>query len=274
MLIPEHVVVEAPSSYLERQHEIAARATGAVGVPCEITYTAEEHATWAQVQDMLDPLWHRYAAAPLQVAKAALDLPSDHIPQLELVSDRLGPRTGFRYAAVPGTVPGHDFFAALAQRVFSSTQFIRWAGSPLYTPEPDVVHEVGGHAISLANPQLAELHRLAGLASLVAPSMLTPIAAVFWYSVEFGVVAESEGWKAYGTGLLSSPGELAWFDGKATVQPLDIVAMISTPYDINRYQPVLFGAGSLDEVYDVVGGFYTNIIRRVELSRGGTTTNP
>ena len=32
--------------------------------------------------------------------------------------------------------------------------------------------------------------------------------------------------------------------------------MGTLPYDITRYQPVLFGARSLDEVLDVVGGFF------------------
>jgi phenylalanine-4-hydroxylase len=163
---------------------------------------------------------------------------------------------------VPGTVSGLDFFGALGRKIFSSTQFIRWSGSSDYTPAPDVLHEVGGHAVSLAHPQLAELHRLAGLASTAAPTMLTEIASVFWYSVEFGVVASSDGWKAYGTGLLSSPGELGWFTGHAQIRPLDIAAMIATRYDINCYQPVLFGADSLNQVTDVVGGYFTTLINR------------
>jgi len=271
MLIPRIEALEAPEAYIQRQQYLASLSTGVSSAPCEIEYTAEEHATWARAQALLGRLFQRYVAPPVLVAQAELDLPADQIPQLSMVSERLSGLTGFRYASVPGTVPGTDFFAALAQQVFSSTQFIRWSGSPSYTPEPDVLHEVGGHAIALANPQLAELHRLAGLASVVAPSMLSAIAAVFWYSIEFGVVADDHGWKAYGTGLLSSPGELAWFADNAQIRPLDIGAMITTPYDLNTYQPTLFGAESLDEVVEVVGGYYLGIIRRISPSLDATT---
>jgi len=260
MLIPKHTVVEAPQRYQDRQATIAAQATGPHDIARTIRYTSEEHQTWEQMQAMLAPLWERHVAMPLRTAQLALDLPKTRIPQLSLVSDRLHMLTGFRYASVAGTVPGQDFFAALADRVFSSTQFIRWSGNLGYTPEPDVVHEVGGHAVSLADPRLAELHRLAGLASLAMPHILPAIAAVFWYSIEFGVVAEADGWKAYGTGLLSSPGELAWFSDNARIEPLSIAAMISTPYDISHFQPTLFGASSLDEVFDVVGSFYRDVV--------------
>lgn len=249
----------APDSYRLRQAEIAAQATGPDHDPVVIAYTDDENRTWADAHAVLAPIWRRFAAPELRAAKEDLDLPTDRIPQLALVSSRLERRTGFRYASVPGTVPGHDFFGALARSVFSSTQFIRWSGAPEYTPEPDLLHEVGGHAISLAHPPLAELHRLAGVASRAAPNELGAIAAVFWYTVEFGVVASPDGWKAYGAGLLSSPGELGSFATRAEIRSLDIEAMIATPYDINRYQPVLFGADSIHHVYELVADYYTQL---------------
>ena len=241
MLVRQADLEDTPQSYLDRQATVAALATGPDSMPVEIEYTASEHETWAQAQAALEPVWDRYAARALRVARDDLGVPSDQIPQLSWVTERLSSLTGFRYASVPGTVSGLDFFGALGRKIFSSTQFIRWSGSSDYTPAPDVLHEVGGHAVSLAHPQLAELHRLAGLAATAAPAMLAEIASVFWYSVEFGVIASSDGWKAYGTGLLSSPGELGWFTGHAHIRPLTIAAMIATRYDINCYQPVLFG---------------------------------
>ncbi len=143
-------------------------------------------------------------------------------------------------------------------RVFPSTQYLRWEGSPLYTPEPDVIHEVMGHGNCLACPEIAELHRLAGtvIERLDDERALQFVAAVFWFTVEFGVVREQGSSRAYGAGLLSSPGELEWFSGHADIRPLDIVAMGTIAYDIHEYQPVLFEGESLQHVVDVVGGFY------------------
>lgn len=253
-----------PGEYRARQAELAAQSTGVGAIPCEIAYRDGEHQTWARAQKQLVPIWERYAARELVAARQQLGLPQNEIPQLSLVSERVFAETGFRFASVPGTVSGLDFFGALAKRVFPSTQFIRWSGDPGYTPEPDVLHEIGGHAHSLMEPRLAELHQLAGRASIADPAKLSEIAAAFWYSIEFGVVAATtdtaHGPKAYGAGLLSSPGELGWFAEHADIRPLDIDAMLATPYDIHHFQPVLFCADSLDHVLDEVGGYFHSII--------------
>ena len=56
---------------------------------------------------------------------------------------------------VPGLVPTMVFYGALARRTFLSTQYIRHHSVPFYTPEPDVVHEVIGHANMLGSPVFA-----------------------------------------------------------------------------------------------------------------------
>jgi phenylalanine-4-hydroxylase len=246
--------------YLARRAEIAAiSGSYRPGLPVpRIVYTAQEDATWRVVQAELDAVHRAVACRAVLDAKAELGLPADRVPQLDEVSARLGPRTGFRFRPVPGLVPKEEFFAHLAAGEFLSTQYVRHPAVPLYTPEPDVVHEVIGHATTLAVPELAELHRLAGRA--VATPQLAEArqhaADVFWFSGEFGVVREAGGWKAYGAGLLSSAGELRWFRGHAEVRPLDPTAMAAQPYDITRYQPVLFGADSLAHLLDVAGRFF------------------
>lgn len=257
-----------PDSYIRRRDAIASRATGIGAVPAEVDYLEEEHATWRDAMASLDPIWERHAAPPLLGARDALQLPKDQIPQLSSVSERLEHLTGFTYASVADFVSREAFFGALARSVFPSTQFIRWAGRPEYTPAPDVLHEVGGHAICLANTELAELHCVAGRAAEATKSqvVLRAIASVFWYTVEFGVIHSSTGWKAYGAGLLSSPGELNWFADHAEIRPLSIADMVATPYEIDCYQPILFGASSLGEVLDTVGGFFTDVAEHGDLS--------
>jgi phenylalanine-4-hydroxylase len=251
---------EPPACYWQRRDEIAALAAGVDAPAATIDYTDVENRVWANVADTLGPLWDRHASAGVLAARERLDLPTDRVPQLTDVDARLRPLTGFGYRAVAGTVPAAEFFAALAKRTFSSTQYVRWEGSPLYTPEPDVIHEVLGHGNCLACPEIAELHRLAGgaIGRVHTERSLEFLADVFWFSVEFGVVREHGDWKAYGTGLLSSPGELQWFADHAEIRPLDVIEMGTTPYDIDHYQPILFAGDSLEHVLDVVGGFFAN----------------
>jgi phenylalanine-4-hydroxylase len=248
----------APAAYWARRAEIADLAAGLDKDPAVVDYRDVEHQVWATVADTLGPLWDRRACAGVLAARDSLGLPTDHVPQLIDVDRWLRPLTGFGYRAVAGILPADEFFDALARRTFPSTQYLRWEGAPIYTPEPDVIHEVMGHGNCLACPEIAELHRLAGSAvgRLHDERARQAIADVFWFTVEFGVVREGGQAKAYGAGLLSSPGELEWFGEHAEIRPIDIAEMATLAYDIHHYQPVLFEGQSLQHIVDVVGGFY------------------
>ena len=141
-----------------------------------------------------------------------LALPTDRVPQLADVSRRLQELTGWRIDAAPGLAPTRDFYGALAERRFLSTQYVRHSSVPLYTPEPDIIHEVIGHANMLADPQFAELYATAGAASRRCDDeQLKRFSKTFWFTLEFGVVCEGTELKAYGAGLLSSFGEIQAF---------------------------------------------------------------
>ena len=254
------MAMETDETYARRRSQIADAAAGAHRDPLDITYLRIEDETWAFTHHALLDRWRRFAAPEILTASQHLGLPTDRVPQLREVTDRLARRTGFRFRAVPGLVPVDEFFGALADGIFLSTQYVRHPSSPLYTPEPDVLHEVLGHATCLADPHLALLHRAAGAAMtrVELESSRQFLADVFWFTAEFGVLESERGPLAYGAGLLSSAGELDWFRTEATFRPLDIAAMGTLPYDIDDYQPVLFTARSLAEVTDVVGEFFAD----------------
>ena len=248
-------------AYRTRRLAIASAATGPHRRPGAIDYTDEEHGVWTAVSAALAPLWRRFAAFEVQEAHDRLGLPSDRLPQLDEVTAGLAALTGFRFRAVEGLVDKVTFFEALSHQIFLSTQYVRHLANPLYTPEPDVIHEVIGHANCLADPELAELHRLAGRAMTRVETEQARqfVADVFWFSGEFGVVHQDGQPRAYGAGLLSSFGEMGWFAHHAHLRPIDVREMGRLPYDISRYQPVLFAAESLDHVLDEVGGFFDRV---------------
>ncbi len=181
------------------------------------------------------------------------------------MSVNLEPLTGFRYVPAAGLVPLREFYGSLADRVFHSTQYVRHPAVPLYTPEPDIIHEVIGHGHLLATPTFSELHRLAGVATnrLEQEESLVFLSRVFWFSLEFGVVNEDGEVRAYGAGILSSYGEIDEFRGMQH-RPLDLVEMGTADYDITHYQPVLYKAESIAEVVEVVGGFFEHLHRRID----------
>jgi phenylalanine-4-hydroxylase len=246
-------------AYRARRNEIATAALAwKPGQPNpHIDYTDSEQEVWRTVCRELWPKYDRYAIREFREAVAALDLPCDHVPELDEVSRRVEPITGFRYLPAAGLVPLREFYSSLADRNFYSTQYVRHADVPLYTPEPDIIHEVIGHGHLLATPTFSELHHLAGVATsrLRDDESVKFLSKVFWFTLEFGVVAEAGELRAYGAGILSSYGEIEEFRGME-LRPLDLIEMGTADYDITAYQPVLYRAESIDEVREVVGGFF------------------
>jgi phenylalanine-4-hydroxylase len=260
-LAADHPGINDPE-YRARRNQIAALALEwRPGGPVpEAHYTPEEHRVWKLVTAELARKHERLACAAARDGGARLHLPPDRIPQLDEVSGLLAPLTGFRYLPAAGLVPLREFYGALADRTFWSTQYIRHHSVPLYTPEPDVIHEVIGHATTLANDDYAALYQAAGDAArrVESAAALEFVSKVFWFSLEFGVVHEPDGPKAYGAGLLSSYGEIEEFV-TADLRPLDVARMGVQTYDIGHYQPVLFAAESWSQVQDVVGGFFAEV---------------
>ncbi|RDI64337.1 phenylalanine 4-monooxygenase [Nocardia pseudobrasiliensis] len=248
--------------YRSRRNAIAAMALSyRPGEPLpHVEYTDEEQEVWRIVSAELARKHLKYASAEVLAGEERLGLPTDHIPQLDEVTAKLVPLSGFQYVPAAGLVPLRQFFGSFADRTFHSTQYIRHHSAPLYTPEPDSIHEIIGHANQLASPRFAAIYAEVGaaVARLETDAALKFLADVFWFSMEFGVVREQGEVRCYGAGLLSSYGEIEEFRG-AQLRPLNIREMGTAVYDITHYQPVLYCAESIAEIEDVVGGFFASM---------------
>lgn len=219
-------------------------------------YTEQEHRVWQTIWKALGPAHRAHACAEYLDCLERLDFGTDRIPQLDEVSVKVEAISGFRLEPVAGLVEPRIFLESLARGVFLCTQYIRHHSTPLYTPEPDVAHEIIGHAVTLASKRLAEINRMFGEAVSRTKSAdeLDRLARVYWFTIEFGVLRENGEIKAYGTGLLSSAGELAEMR-KAELRPLDIEAAANHVYDPTHYQSILFCADSFDEMEEALRSF-------------------
>ena len=247
--------------YRRRRDEIAAlSASHRPGEPIpHVDYSETEHHVWQVVSRELRLLHEKYGCRAFVEAAEELALPVDHVPQLGEVSERLGPITGFVYEPVAGLAPLREFYGAFAGRRFFSTQYLRHESVPLYTPEPDIIHEVIGHANQLASAEFAAVYEEVGRAvgRTETKEALGFLSRVFWFTLEFGVVFEGGEPKAYGAGILSSYGELGVFQ-QAEIRPLDFAEMGSTDYDITRYQPILYSSRSFGALVDELQGFFSS----------------
>ncbi|KAL4458367.1 hypothetical protein ABPG75_013232 [Micractinium tetrahymenae] len=239
------------AAYKQRRVDICNLARGhRIGEPIpRIEYLPEEVTTWGLVLGQLEALFPQHACKEFLHSLSLFDFRQDEVPQLEDLSRVLQRHTGFRIRPVAGLLHPRDFLNGLAFRTFHSTQYMRHASKPNYTPEPDVVHELIGHVPMLADPAFADLVHAIGVASLGADEQqLKHLVKLYWYTVEFGVVLEGGQPKAFGAGILSSYGELQHMAaGQAELLPLDVFSPLPRISYKDGYQPRYFVLQSFEE---------------------------
>ncbi|WP_194292844.1 phenylalanine 4-monooxygenase [Streptomyces smaragdinus] len=252
----------ADPAYLRRRQAIAASARGhRVGDPSPpVAYSSAEHQTWRRVHRVVWSTQAEHACRAVLQAREQAPIPADRIPQHTEVGARLRALTGFDFTLAGGPVANKRFLGAMARGYFHAVQFVRHPAMPMFTPEPDVIHDVLGHGIHLSHSQFADIYRLIGqtVTRIDNPDVLQMISDAYWFTLEYGVLDEDGRPKAYGAALLSSYGEIRQLH-RSTVRPLDIDAVLTTRYAISGYQPVLFAARSLEEVTDILRAFLTRL---------------
>ena len=215
-------------------------------------YTAEDHATW-------DTLFARQAKLlPGRASNAwlkgldVLKLDKPGIPDFEALSDRLMALTGWQVVAVPGLVPDDVFFDHMANRRFVAGNFIRRPDQLDYLQEPDVFHDVFGHVPMLADPVFADYLAAYGRGGQRALGLdaLRYLGRLYWYTVEFGLVAEPEGLRIYGAGIVSSFSEsrFALEDASPNRIAFDMARVMRTAYRIDDFQQNYFVIPSFEEL--------------------------
>ncbi|MDF5752097.1 phenylalanine 4-monooxygenase [Spongiactinospora sp. TRM90649] len=257
----EHPGLRDPR-YLARRRAFGARARGhRVGDPSPpVEYTEAEVATWRTVHRTLGAAHREHACREALDGREAAEIPPDRIPTHAEVGSRLRGLTGFDLTLAGGAVANKRFLGSMALGYFHAVQFVRHPAVPMYSPEPDILHDVFGHGIHLAMPAFASVYRLIGEAAarLETEEALQIVSDLYWFTLEYGVIAEGGRTKAYGAALLSSFGELGSVTDRQ-VRELDVPAMLATPYEISGYQPVLFRARSLNHLTDVLAAFLATL---------------
>ena len=234
-------------------------------------YSSANHDTWRRLYARMEPRWARFANRHFVAGLDALCLSRDRIPRLTDVNRFLAPLTGFEARPVSGYLPAFLFFDCLRNRQFPTSITIRNASQLDYLPEPDIFHDIAGHVPMHTDRHFAETlvrfgecaHTAAALAASIADererlrtltSMVQAMARFFWFTIEFGLLREQGGLRVYGSGLLSSYGEIEHAVQSPHVQrsPLRLEWVIHQGFEINHYQPLLFVVESFEHLFGFV----------------------
>ena len=221
--------------------------------PQQADYGQADHAIWDELFERQMGVLPGRAATAFMRGLEKLDLARGGVPEFDRLSAELDGMTGWSVIPVPMLIPDHVFFWHLANRRFPAGNFIRTRETFDYIQEPDVFHDVFGHVPMLTDPVFADYMQEYGRAGWKAMryNRLKALGALYWYTVEFGLIEEADGIKAYGAGILSGPTE-ARFAVEAQSPNrimLNVDRVMRTDYVISDLQPTYFVIESFDDLF-------------------------
>ncbi len=221
--------------------------------PSQTVYSNEQHAIWDDLFARQMEILPGRAASAFLKGLEKLDLGQGGVPDFSAMSEELGALTGWSVVPVPMLIPDHVFFWHLANRRFPAGNFIRTRETFDYIQEPDVFHDVFGHVPMLTDPVFADYMQEYGRAGWKAMryNRLKALGSLYWYTVEFGLIEEADGIKAYGAGILSGPTEAVFaVEAKSPNRiMLNVDRVMRTDYVISDLQPTYFVIESFEDLY-------------------------
>jgi phenylalanine-4-hydroxylase len=230
------------------------------------SYSADEHALYRRLFERQAKLVSRYACPEWIDAISGLDAEGG-IPHFAKISAKMKAKTGWEIVAVPGLIPDDAFFTHLAGRRFPVTVWLRKPEEFDYIVEPDVFHDFFGHVPLLFDRTYADHLHEYGKGGLKAMRLnaVTMLARLYWYTIEFGLIQTPSGARAYGAGLLSSGGELAYCvdDAKPRRRRFELERIMRTEYRIDRYQDTYFVIDSFEQLMRETAPDFTPIYARL-----------
>ncbi len=228
--------------------------TGVVEQPWE-TYGAEDHRTWATLFRRQQEILVGRACDEFVENQHRMGMTADAIPRFSDLNKYLQAATGWKLIAVEGLLPELTFFQHLAAREFPVTWWIRKPEQIDYISEPDLFHDLFGHAPLLMNPVFANYMQAYGAggvrASTFGSEPLSNLTRLYWYTVEFGLINTDKGLRIYGAGILSSKGESMHSLDSATPNRIgfDVKRVMRTRYRIDSFQKTYFVIDSFDDLF-------------------------
>lgn len=233
--------------------------------------TLEDHLSWAFLVADQQTTKHKYACREYLFGEQMFEIGGQTIPDYYILNARIYQQTQWQLATVTEIIPANVFFHCHGQKFFPVTTFMRPFGTD-YLEEPDIGHDIAGHVATFTIPEVAQVMNNHGIANDIinrekeqllasvsseeeaqricdfAAELLLYAGRLYWFTVEFGLVMQSDGLKAFGAGILSSPGETRYSvdspnSNRILIDPTndrDLLRLATTDYLISEFQKTYF----------------------------------
>jgi phenylalanine-4-hydroxylase len=227
------------------------------------SYSRSDHETWAALFERQQQLLVGRASDEFLENQRRFGMTPDAIPKFGDLNRVLEGNTGWKIIGVEGLLPELTFFDHLANRRFPVTWWIRKPEQIDYIAEPDLFHDLFGHVPLLLNPIFADYMQAYGRGGVKAHGLgaeaLVNLTRLYWYTVEFGLIKQSDGLRIYGSGIVSSKGESIHCLESASPNRIgfDIARIMRTRYRIDTYQKSYFVIDSFQQLIDATAPDFT-----------------
>lgn len=229
----------------------------------DVEFTEEQHEIWRILYARQTEQVLKYACREYLEGSQNLKLPLDRIPSVPWLNERITPMTGWKTLRTKVRYSdANQWYSHFAKKEFLITDYVRNKEELDFTPEPDMFHDVYGHL-----PYFT-LSKYVGIQELFAPVYFKSktdeerenIKRLAWFSTEFGLIRENGKLKVFGTGLISSKGEMEHvLAGNTPLLPFKVDTMINFDKAIWSYNEQLFVFDSLDDLKQELVSYFETI---------------
>ncbi|KAF1712315.1 phenylalanine 4-monooxygenase [Pseudoxanthomonas kalamensis DSM 18571] len=232
-------------------------------------YSDADHDTWGRLYLRQRELLVGRACDEFLRAQDDLGMDAHAIPRFDQLNEVLGAATGWTLIGVEGLLPELDFFEHLANRRFPVTWWIRRPEQIDYIAEPDLFHDLFGHVPLLMNPLFADYMRAYGRGGVkahgIGPEALAHLTRLYWYTVEFGLIATTDGLRIYGAGIVSSKGESLYSLESPAPNRIgfELERIMRTRYRIDTFQKTYFVIDSFRQLMDATAPDFAPLYARL-----------
>ncbi|MGC8856314.1 MAG: hypothetical protein ACP5QU_05895 [Anaerolineae bacterium] len=192
-----------------------------------------------------------------------MQLPEDQIPSIQWLNERITPRTGWRTVRTKVRYSNAvQWYQHFARKEFLVTDYLRTRDELDFTPEPDMFHDIFGHLPYFVLPEYVEIQEMFAPAFHCAKTdeERENVKRLAWFSTEFGLIRENGEMKVFGTGLISSKGEMEHvMAGNTPLMPFKVETIVNFDKAIWSYNNQLFFFESLAELKQELARYFDRL---------------